>query len=98
MATPRLGSGSGFGAPGGGSSGPGGGCVIVVKVMAKPLLRPLRINHRQDHQITGRITKTNTRTYSGFTHSGFSPHQRGLEESSPAPGDYEQYDGQDYGC
>ena len=38
----RVGSGSGFGDPGGGADGPGGGFVIVVKVMAKPLLRPLR--------------------------------------------------------
>ena len=47
---PRVGSGSGFGGPGGGSGRPGGGFVIVMTVMAKPLLRPLRRNHRQDDQ------------------------------------------------
>ena len=50
VANPRVGSGTGFGGPGGGSGGPGGGFAIVVKVMAKPLLRPPRRNHRQDHQ------------------------------------------------
>ena len=47
---PRVGSGSGFSGPDGGSGGPGGGFVLEVQVMAKPLLRPLRRNHRQDHQ------------------------------------------------
>ena len=46
----RVGSGSGIGGPRGGSGGPGGGFVTVVNVMAKPLLRPIRRNHRQDHQ------------------------------------------------
>ena len=40
-----MGFGTGFGGPGGGSGGPGGSFVIVVKVMAKPLLRLLRRNH-----------------------------------------------------
>ncbi len=46
----RVGSGNGFGGPRGGSGGPGGGFVIVVKVKAEPLLTPLRRNHCQDHQ------------------------------------------------
>ena len=41
-----MGSGSGFGGPGGSSGGPGGGFMTVVKVMAKPLVRRLRRNHR----------------------------------------------------
>ena len=47
---PRVNSGSGFGGPGGGSGGPGVGFVIVVNVMAQPLLKPLRRDHRQDYQ------------------------------------------------
>ena len=50
VANPRVGSGTGFGGPGGGSGGPGGGFVLVIQAMAKPLLRLLRRNHRQDHQ------------------------------------------------
>ncbi len=50
MAKPRVGSGRGFGGPRGGSGGPGGGFLVVVKVIAKLLLKPLRGNQHQDRQ------------------------------------------------